>query len=1489
MRKIVFIIFALLLPLAVIAQNAADGDDDKDFITRLLEKNLSGEGRTVQIDGFEGALSSRATFRQITIADADGPWLTLRDGAIQWTRSALLRGRVQIAELSAQEILLPRLPAPSGQDQPTAETGEFALPDLPVSVNIDKIQAGRVDLGQPVMGLAAVIAVDGSMSLADGEGKAHLKIDRVDGPRGVFDLDAGYAEDSKTLNLRLLLDEDADGLLVNMVNLHGKPAVNAEISGEGPLDGFAANLRLATDGQPRVTGTASLTAQADAGGNPGRAFRLELGGDVGALLPPDDRAFFGPQTQLVADGWRGDDGRLTLPELKIDTDGLDLAGSLSVAATGAPEQANLLITLGSDAGATELPVSLPRAGQNSTVESGRLELQFDAAQGQGWTLKGNVGELDQDMVHIGDLTLDGAGSVLLSDDGALSEVNGKLNFGGKGLTFADPGIGQAVGDAITGVTTFAYGGGKLEFDDLAINGADYGLSGFAMLSGLTGGLIASVDLAADYSDLSRLSAVAGRPVSGRADATVQGYYTVLTKSFDIDAEIKGQDITAGQDQLDRLLAGESQIKLLARRDDTGIELSEFSVNAQQLTAQAQGYLNSTDSDLTARISMPSLSGLDAQFNGALQADARLTGPAGARQLSVTGDASDLKIGIEALDGALQGKTDLALSAAEAAGGYELRNFRLANPQLNAEAQGSFIAGAMDATARFAVADMSSIMAGWSGGFQADARLTEKDGTRFIDLTGTGQNLSLGQQNVDGALTGTTDLRVLAEENGGVITLRDVLLKNDQVDVAAQGVYGPGVTDLTAKVDIASFASFGPGWRGSLNADASFREAGDSVRRLQLTGTGRDLALGQAQVDGALAGETRLAVTGTEKDGLFTIEQAQIENPRLNASATGKVGAGSTDINATLRAGDLRFLGNGIGGAINAEAHLTEANGTRRISASGTANGLSLGQDRIDPALRGQTSFDVAATQSPTGISLQRLSVENPQLRVSADGDPARSLNIDARLSDLALIQQNMPGPVQARGTLRQTGQNFVIDLNLDAPGNTSLRLAGTAAQNFSNTDLTVTGSTDASLANGFIRTRNVEGPIDLNLRIQGRPSLQALSGRVQLSNGVLADPGLGLRLENLGVTADFQNGRINLDGGANASAGGTIAIAGPVDLRAGTIDIGVTLDGFVARDPTLYETSISGTVRMSGRLGNGPLIAGQVNLGPTEIRIPSTGLGGAHAIPDIMHVGDTRPMRSTRAKAGLEPYPSAAAREAGLGGPPATPPANPPRLDLTINAPNQVFIRGRGVDAELGGTLRVTGTTRNVVPIGHLGLIRGRVDLLGKRFDLSEGLVELQGSLIPMIRLVAETSQDGVTTRIIIDGEARDPEISFESSPQMPEEEVLSQLLFGRGIDAISPLQAAQLANSLAVLAGRGGEGIVGRMRNRVGLDDLDLQTDAEGNVQVRAGKYLTEKIYTDVSVGDNGKTSVNLNLDISDMLRARGSVDSEGQSTLGLFFERDY
>ena len=142
-----YLVLALgLLPLPALA-------DDRSYLTALLEDNLSGAGRQVVITGFAGALSSRATIEQLTIADDTGVWLTLKDVALDWNRSALLSGAVSVNELSAAEIVLDRLPQP-GESVPSPEAGSFALPELPVSVEISNVEAKRIVLGPTVLGSA---------------------------------------------------------------------------------------------------------------------------------------------------------------------------------------------------------------------------------------------------------------------------------------------------------------------------------------------------------------------------------------------------------------------------------------------------------------------------------------------------------------------------------------------------------------------------------------------------------------------------------------------------------------------------------------------------------------------------------------------------------------------------------------------------------------------------------------------------------------------------------------------------------------------------------------------------------------------------------------------------------------------------------------------------------------------------------------------------------------------------------------------------------------------------------------------------------------------------------------------------------------------------------------------------------------------------------------------------------------------------------------
>ena len=193
------------------------------------------------------------------------------------------------------------------------------------------------------------------------------------------------------------------------------------------------------------------------------------------------------------------------------------------------------------------------------------------------------------------------------------------------------------------------------------------------------------------------------------------------------------------------------------------------------------------------------------------------------------------------------------------------------------------------------------------------------------------------------------------------------------------------------------------------------------------------------------------------------------------------------------------------------------------------------------------------------------------------------------------------------------------------------------------------------------------------------------------------------------------------------------------------------------------------------------------------------------------------------------------------------------------------------------------------LPSGGFELLRGRMDLLGKRITLDEGRVTLAGSFLPFVRLVARAISGDVTTIITVEGPVDDPEITFTSEPELPEDEVLSQLFFGRSIATISPFQAAQLASAVGTLTGRGGGGFLDQIRSGAGLDDLDVGTTQDGTTRVRAGRYISENVYTDVTTGSDGDTEINLKIDLTTNVTIQGSTDNSGDSSIGIFFERDY
>ncbi|MFD1914206.1 translocation/assembly module TamB domain-containing protein [Halodurantibacterium flavum] len=1278
MRYLVFLL--CFLPTLALAQ-----ENDGNFVTRFLENALSGQNRNVSISGFQGALSSRATVQEIVVSDDEGPWLVIREAVLDWNRLAVLRGRIEIDELAATEIEVLRRPGTTTDPDAVIapEARPFALPELPVSVRIGQLNVPRLHLGTPVFGEEVDVSVAGSVQLVGGEGQATLDIQRIDGQAARFIIDGHYVNETQALRLGLELTEEQGGIISRLLGLPDAPALELVVDGDGTLDDFGADIRLVTDGIERIGGRVILVAEADADGAVTRRFTADVGGDIAPLFAPEYQDFFGPQIALRIDGAREPDGRVVLSDLDLSAQSLILRGDLAIGADGLPERIDITGRISSvDGDSVLLPIS-PR----TEVRAVDLVLALDDVADDGWQMRLQVSGLERNSIAFDQLRVTGQGTIARATAEAGRQVAGTIAYAAVGIDPRDPALSAALGPDIGGEAEFRWqDGDPLQLPRFTLEGADYGISGNAVVEGLDAALRLSGVVQAEAQDISRLSDLADRPLSGAARVDLTGAFSPLSREFDVEMAVLGQDLTFDQPELDNLLAGESRISASARRDETGLELRSLEAIARTLSAQASG------------------------------------------------------------------------------------------------------------------------------------RITSAGGEFLADL------------------------------------------------------------------DFADLAVLGDPYRGRAAANVRLGIDPAGAQTVQLTGTGNGLAIGQPQADALLAGESNILLSAVRDGETIAINLLELSAASLAARIEGVLQSGASALDADVTFTDLSVLGQGFGGSLAVEGRLTESGTARTVQLTGTGTNLAVGQAQANALLRGQTRLELDATEDGGALTLRNLVLENPQINVTASGDAegsSRRVTIAARLANLALLVPDFPGPLTINGAVTQNG-NYAVDLTAQGPGGINARINGTAASDFSAVDLGINGSAQAALANIFIQPRTVTGPLNFNLRVNGPPALSSLAGSVTAQGLRIVDPALGLALEQGTLQANLGGGNVNLQASAVIPAGGQVVLSGPVSLSAPfSSDLNLTLRNARITDPDLYDTTVDGSLRISGPLAGGGTIAGTLQLGETNLQIPSTGGSGSGYIPDpMLHVNEPAAVRATRSRAGLLDEGNGNGNGAGGGG---------FALNVTVNAPNQIFIRGRGLDAELGGSINLGGTTQDIIPIGQFSLIRGRLDILGQRFTLDEGLARLQGRFTPYIRLVASTVADGVTASIVIEGEANEPDITFTSNPDLPEEEVLARLLFGRGLTNLSPLQAAQLANAVATLAGRGGEGVVGRLRDSFGLDDLDITTDESGETGVRLGRYLSENIYTDVTVGAGGTSEINLNLDVTRSVTVRGRLDNEGETGLGIYYERDY
>ena len=580
---------------------------------------------------------------------------------------------------------------------------------------------------------------------------------------------------------------------------------------------------------------------------------------------------------------------------------------------------------------------------------------------------------------------------------------------------------------------------------------------------------------------------------------------------------------------------------------------------------------------------------------------------------------------------------------------------------------------------------------------------------------------------------------------------------------------------------------------------------------------------------------RRAVLLRQGDGGWALQPTQLNYGRGIAIAEGRFGGGGPTqmelrlARMPLSLIDVAVADFGLGGSMSGVIDFSTGQG-----------GVPVGSARIK--VDGLTRSGLVLSSRPVDLSLvARLGTDRLETRAVIDEGGERRGRLQGRISGL---------PQSGSLSDRLRAGSLFAQLRYSGPADALWRLAAVDA-------FDLTGP--LSLA------ANVTGTID-EPRVRGSMASDNLRVRSGLS---------GTDVSNVTARGDFEGARLRLTRFSGVTpGGGRVSGSGVVTLR----DLG-------ERGPQMDIRVAARNARLLNANGLSATVTG-------PLRIVSDGIGGTIA----GRLSVDRASWSLGTAASQEQLPQIATREINTPADIAPPPAAsaPWRYLIDARATSRIDVDGMGLESEWGANIRVRGTTDDPRIGGSAQVVRGDYTFAGTSFELTRGLIEFDesGPIDPRLDIRAETDRDGLSVTALVQGSALEPEISFSSTPALPEEEILARLLFGGSITELSATDALQLGAAVASLRGGGGMDPINQLRSAIGLDRLRIvgpDPALDRGTGVALGKNFGRRFYAEIITDGRGYSATEVEFRVTSWLSLLASVSTIGRESVRAEVSRDY
>jgi len=566
-----------------------------------------------------------------------------------------------------------------------------------------------------------------------------------------------------------------------------------------------------------------------------------------------------------------------------------------------------------------------------------------------------------------------------------------------------------------------------------------------------------------------------------------------------------------------------------------------------------------------------------------------------------------------------------------------------------------------------------------------------------------------------------------------------------------------------------------------------------------------------------------------------------------------------------------------------------------------AQGISVDQLRIgalqaELALSGRLTPDLGLQASLRGVGPTLVDLFVPGLlssgRIDAQADlhgsltaPEGEAQVDARgIRFAGDAGTALPG-VDLRAGLQLHGDTGNLDAALTAGTDSHLTLRGTLPFDLAaKLDLALGGTLNVALISPLLEARGLQaaGSLAVAANVTGTPAAPEIGGTLMLSKGSLHDYTYGTDLTAITASISGSDGALKIDSMTARAVNGTLSMTGTLGVLQPKLPVDLQLTAKNAQPiaSALVTATVDGDLHVHGTARERLDIDGRIEVDRATIGIPRS-LPPNVAVLDVRRRGRPPAVKATQLVVGLK---------------------------VDVHATPKILVQGRGLDAYLGGDLKIGGTTDAPVVAGAFDLDRGSFSIAGATLTFTSGRVSFdeddpKNKFDPTLDFVATSQVTSPTTAnvtLAVTGLATAPRFTFSSDPSLPQDEILAGLLFNTNAANLSAVQLAQIGAALAVLSGVGGDGgfnPILSLQKSLGLDRLTVAQDTtptatggttNAGYSVAAGRYVSKRIYVEGKQSTTGTTQVQVDVDLTKHLKLQTRLGNGTATTQGTTPEND-